>query len=335
MRHEKSQLESRCFYKKKDSQSRKWQLTINNPLEKDFTHEKIKQLISGIKPCIYYCLSDEIGGKEKTHHTHIFIACSSGVRFSTIKNKFPQAHIELAKGTCEQNRDYVFKLGKHEKSKGETKIKDTQEEYGEMPLERQGSRNDLADLYDMIKQGYSDIEILEENLDKIFKIDFFEKIRQAIRQNEQKNKIRDLTVTYIYGETGTGKTSSIMNEYGLENVYRVTSYEHGAFDGYKGQDVIVFEEFCSSFKINDMLNYLDCYPLELPCRYANKIACYTKVYIVSNVPLFYQYKDVQGQNFETWKAFLRRIQIVKEYYAYKLFNEYSIEEYIEKYSNNK
>ncbi len=32
----------------------------------------------------------------------------------------------------------------------------------------------------------------------------------------------------------------------------------------KGQDVIVFEEFRSSLKIQDMLNYLDGYPCELP-----------------------------------------------------------------------
>lgn len=32
-------------------------------------------------------------------------------------------------------------------------------------------------------------------------------------------------------------------------------------------------------------NILDGYPLELPCRYANKQACYTEVYLVSNLPL--------------------------------------------------
>ena len=29
----------------KDTQSRKWQLTINNPVEHGFTHDKIKDLI--------------------------------------------------------------------------------------------------------------------------------------------------------------------------------------------------------------------------------------------------------------------------------------------------
>jgi hypothetical protein len=68
---------------------------------------------------------------------------------------------------------------------------------------------------------------------------------------------RILEVTYIYGQTGKNKTRSVMDKYGYENVYRVTKYDHTAFDTYRGQDVVMFEEFRSSFKIEEMLNYLD------------------------------------------------------------------------------
>ena len=64
-----------------------------------------------------------------------------------------------------------------------------------------------------------------------------------------------------------------------------------------------------------MLNYLDGYPLMLPCRYANRQACYTKVYLISNVPLENQYRGVQMDEPLTWKAFLRRIHHVVEYTA--------------------
>ena len=279
-------------------------------------------------------MSDEVGKKDNTHHTHIFIACLSAVRFSTMKNRFPLAHIEMARGTSEQNRDYVFKIGKYEKEKGETRLPNTQEEYGEMPIERQGARNDINDLYDMIKSGMTDFDIIEENPAYMLKMDILEKVRQTIKQNEYKNKIRDIKVKYIYGKAGTGKTYGVINEHGLENIYRVTNYNYGGFDTYRGQDIIVFEEFNSSFKIQDMLNYLDCYPLELPCRYANKIACFTKVYIISNISLFSQYIDVQTQYPETWNAFLRRINNVKEYYNYNCYNEYSVDEYIEYYNLN-
>ncbi len=56
-----------------------------------------------------------------------------------------------------------------------------------------------------------------------------------------------------------------------------------------------------------MLNYLDGYPVELPCRYANKQACYTKVYILSNIPFEQQYPNIQAEQPETWLALKRRI----------------------------
>lgn len=59
--------------------------------------------------------------------------------------------------------------------------------------------------------------------------------------------------------------------------------------------------------------YLDGYPLELPCRYANKIACYTKVYIITNIALIDQYVSIQNEHIETWKAFKRRINRVIHY----------------------
>ena len=103
-----------------------------------------------------------------------------------------------------------------------------------------------------------------------------------------------------------------MERYGYENVYRVTDYKH-PFDTYKGQDILIFEEFHSNIKIQDMLNYLDGYPLDLPCRYNNKVACYTKVYITSNMSLRDQYVNIQREYEETWNAFLRRIGTVKTF----------------------
>lgn len=86
-----------------------------------------------------------------------------------------------------------------------------------------------------------------------------------------------------------------------------------SFDSYSGQDVLVFEEFNSQIPIEDMLNFLDVYPLNLPARYNDKTACYTMVYITSNLPLTAQYPEVQQYRPETWRAFLRRITRVVEY----------------------
>lgn len=292
-----------------DTQSRKWQLTINNPTEKGFTHERIRAELDSLKSVIYWCMADEIG-ENGTYHTHVYIQGKGAMRFSTIKKRFDSAHIEMAKGTALQNREYVAKSGKWEKDKKhETCVDGTFEEWGEMPVERQGARNDLADLHAMVKEGLSDYDILEQMPEAMLQLDKIQLTRQVIVQEKYKNSWRDLTCAYIYGDTGTGKTRSVMEKYGYENVFRVTDYFH-PFDNYRGQDVIIFEEFRSGFRIADMLNYLDGYPLELPCRYANKYACYTKVYIISNIPLSEQYRN---QPQESFNAFLRRINYVLHY----------------------
>lgn len=224
-----------------------------------------------------------------------------------MKNKFEGAHFEIAKGTNVENRDYIFKLGKWQNhKKHETNLSETHREWGEIPIERQGARNDLADLYDMIKQGMDNFEILEATPEYLMNIDKIERARQVIREKKYREQFRILTVVYIFGSTASGKTRYVMDAHGYENVYRITDYKN-PFDGYQGQDTICFEEFRSNLPIGSMLNYLDGYPLELPCRYNNKIACYETVYIISNISLEQQYKSTQIDEPETWKAFLRRV----------------------------
>lgn len=309
-----------------DSRSRKWQLTINNPIEKEFTHDKIKEILFEFSNLIYFCMSDEIG-ENGTFHTHIYFVVENPAKFSTLKNRFPEAHIEMVNGTSLENRDYVFKQGKWlDDKKKETNIEDSHEEYGECPLERPGKRSDLANLYDMIREGKSNFEIIEENPKYMLHLDKIEKTRQTILESEFKNTFRKMRVEYVYGVTGAGKTRGVMEKYGYDKVFRVTDYLH-PWDGYKGQDVVIFEEFKSSLRIQDMLNYLDGYPLELPSRYTNKIACYTKVFILSNILLEDQYRFVQQEDPGVWEAFLRRVHCVR-LYSRSGVDVYTVPEYM-------
>lgn len=312
---------------KKDTQGRKYAICQNNPLNYGFDHEKIKNSLSNMKSITYWIMSDEIGEKG-TYHTHIFTYSKSPIRYSTMLNNFPHADIEQAFGTCKQNIEYVTKSGKWSDSeKSETSVPGTTEEWGTLPEENQGQKPELAILYDMVKSGYSNYEIIEHNPDYLYDIAKIDMVRLTVRQEEYKNVWRDLTVTYIWGKTGTGKTRGIMEQYGYENVYRCTSYQH-PFDLYKGEDIIIFEEFNSSIKINDMLSYIDGYPVSLECRYANKIACFTKVYILSNIPLEKQYPNVKEDNLSTWLAFIRRISGVKWYKSEtEIINYDSTDEY--------
>lgn len=303
------------------TRSRKWLLTINNPAEHGYSHDYIKSALASFKAVKYWCMCDEVGGKNNVYHTHLFIMGNNGILFSTVKKKFPKAHIDYCRGLAQENRDYVCKEGKYKgTSKEETNIKDTFEEMGDCPVEKPGQRSDLVDLYDMIKSGMDNYDILENDPTYMMQLDKIDRCRQIVKEKEFRSKFRELQVEYWSGKTGTGKTKTIMERYGYDEVFRVTSYRY-PFDNYRGQDVIIFEEFFDSLSIQEMLTLLDGYPLDLPCRYNNKTACYTKVYILSNVDLTDQYRDVQIHSKETWNAFLRRI------HAVKIFDDHGIKDY--------
>lgn len=267
-----------------------------------------------MKSVTYYCLADEIGLDTGTPHTHIFFAAKSPIKFSRVKNLFPEAHIEQTRGSSTENRDYVKKSGKWaDDVKVDSSIPDTFEEWGDIPDEPgQGYRTDMAQIYTYIHEGLSNAEIMAINPEAATHIGKFDKIRQAIFEERYRTAFRDLSVTYIFGPTETGKTRFVMEEHGYDSVYRVTDYAH-PFDQYHLQPVICFDEFRSSLMVGDMLNYLDGYPLSLPARYANRVACYTTVYIISNVSLKNQFPNVQQSDPKTWEAFVRRIHRVVEY----------------------
>lgn len=299
----------------RDTHSRKYLLTCNNPQDKGATHEKLKEIISGFKSIIYYCMADEVGSEEHTFHTHIYLHFSSSVRFSTIKNQFGNIspHIDVSRGSAIQNRDYIFKENKHFGTEKETtNLKDTHYEWGTIPIERQGSRSDLAALYELIKSGATNAELLEENPNNMQHLMLIDRTRKTVLEEKYKNEWRSLTVTYIWGKTNIGKTRYVMEKQGYSNCYRVTDYSH-PWDSYNLQKTILLDEYSSNIKLTEFLPIIDGYPVELSCRYSNKQAVFFEVVVVSNIPLNSQYPSAQIEHQDIWQAFLRRINRIYEF----------------------
>lgn len=320
----------------KDKQSRKYQLTINNPADTGFSHDKIKEIfVTRFKSFEYGAMCDEIG-EQGTPHTHVFICFRSPVRFSMIKKYTPTAHIEFVAGSVVQNLEYLQKTGKWaETAKAETSVPGTFEEWGDRPPENLGKNRDLEVLYSMVvDEGLSNAEIMRVNKDYCTMLDKIDRIRTTYLQDKYKSKRRlDLITEYVFGVTGSGKSRGILDEFGDSNVYRITDYDH-PFDHYCCEPVIVFEEFRSSLPLSEMLQYLDVYGITLKARYANKYACFNRVFIVTNWNLEKQYAERQVNDEESWDAFLRRIHKVKHYVSKDEIITYdSVEDYMNR--NNK
>lgn len=313
-------------------QSRKWQLTFNNPAEHGFDHDSIVSTLETISSVLYWCLCDEVGS-EGTYHTHLYVAFQNPKLHTVLENAFPGAHRENVKGTSQQNRDYVLKDGakynkqsdgSYEYTDSSGKLhkginhSDTFLEWGELPHEHQGKSKDAEIILGMLQDGATDYDILLSVPSAMNHLEDVARSRSVLRDSEFATKWRDLEVTYIFGSTGTGKTRGVMDKYGYQSCYRVTDYKH-PFDTYNGEDVIIFEEFRSGLKHGDMLNYLDGYPLLLPCRYFNRQACYTKVFLISNVPPEQQYSGVDKPS---RAAFFRRIHKVVYYDNFSHVSEF-------------
>ena len=300
-----------------NTQSRKWSLVINNPQECGLDHSTIAEILRKFSPA-YFCMADEIA-TTGTYHTHIFLYSPSPIRFSTVKNRFPTAHIDKTYGSAKENRDYIRKEGKWaETDKAETKVPDTFLEWGDMPAEKEEKAPQMYKLIQEVREGISTANIIEGSPNLAFRVRDIDTLRQTLLSDRYASENRKIEVWYIFGASGTGKTRGIYERHDAKDICRITNYRNGrgiSFDGYTGQDVLVFEEFHSQIPIEDMLNYLDIYPLSLPARYSDRVACYTRVHITSNLPLEKQYRNVQWDSLETWRAFIRRIHKVLEYRA--------------------
>ncbi len=326
---------------KRDTQSRSWTLCFNNIEETGYNLEKICEIITTDIPSLrYYCASEEIGLEEKKLHAHAYIYTANPIRFSTIKGKFPDSdvHVEESLGSPVHNHEYVFKIGKWaDDPKADTRIDGRQCEWGNLPQTKQSKLSDEVQLIEAVKAGLPNCKILETMPEIAVKhYHELDRMRLDFVRNKCANERRiDLKVHYIFGATGTGKTRGALDEYGDACTYRVTDYQH-PFDGYDAtrHSVIIFDEFRSSLKLQDMLQYLDIYPIDLPCRYSNKFAAYTTVFIISNEPFEKQYPEyvssTDPDKLRTYEAWKRRINgFVREYMEDGTINEWaSLKEYL-------
>lgn len=188
-------------------------------------------------------------------------------------------------------------------------------QWGEKPAEPATSRthSDWDAIHEMVNKGMALYQILEEMPHMIRYISAIARLEAEVQVRTMLQFRTDMQVTYLTGPAGVGKSRSIDAKHGEANVYRITNKKN-PWDGYRGQPVVVFEEYRSGYGIETMLNWLDGYRLMLPCRYADRPARFTQIYLVTNIDLHDQFIGMQDTQHETWCAFLRRITKVVEWY---------------------
>lgn len=327
-----------------DKRGRCWVFTLNG-LDIDFSeynlsnvYEKIKSL-SELAHVRYICGGVESGSNSNRLHFQGYVEFTKSMRYTSVGKlldsrftilkhrpakqrkklrkgysyaKKNQPHnltwIDRKKGSREQAKNYALKIEQYA-DEAETQILQPIQ-YGKWV--ENGQRLDLEDLANDIIQGKTDHQIFERDSVAFMRhIKMIRETRAMLQDTEYNNKFRHIEVCYIYGKTRTGKTTLITNHFGYENVYRITDSKN-PWDGYTNQPIIIFEEFRETYPLETMLSWLEGHPVQLPARYYNRTAAYTKVFIISNWEWSKQYEIARESIPEDYAALLARIHHVVE-----------------------
>lgn len=277
----------------KNSQSRGWILTEFDIVDPEVLVEKLRmKKWAGV-------FQLEAGTETGRKHYQMYIEHSSAIRFSTIKKLFPTAHVEPRKGTKKQAWDYC--------SKEETRLSGPWE-IAPVAFEEQGKRSDLEDYRDFLVEGGTIGDLFEQFPNAMRYVAGLNRLEEELAVKAGKNVIVDRTVDFIYGPTGSGKTLSIFEKYERLEFYRVTNWKN-PFDNYRGERVIVLDEFLGQLPIETMLMLMDRYSSVFPARYRDRVNLSEKIIIISNLSLsgIKQRYVSNGVADVSWAAFERRI----------------------------
>lgn len=222
-----------------------WCFTLNNYGPNDI--HRLEQLASG-DSITYLCFGKETGASG-TPHLQGYVSFSSRKSRNRAKQAIgSRAHLESAKGSPQQNRDYCSKDGDFT-------------EYGTLPS-GQGSRRDLEELKTAIESG-CDLRTIQTQFFREY-LRYPRAIESMVLRNSSTRQW-ETQVKVLWGPTGTGKTRKVHEEVEASNLY---SHPGGRwFDGYEGHTDVLFDDFGGSeFKITYLLKLLDRYPMRVPIK---------------------------------------------------------------------
>lgn len=200
-------------------------------------------------------------------HIQGYVELKTPMRMSSIKNLINQdPHLERRLGTREQARAYCMK--DDSRVSGPT-------EHGEWSG-GQGARNDLVAVAAMATEGASMQAIATEYPVQVIR---YHKGINYLRNLNQVPLMRDITVELHIGPPGVGKSHLAMTQ----NPNAFWKQNGKWWDGYQGQETVVFDDFKGScYPHEDLLHALDGYPLRVEIKGEFLTYCATKIVLTTN-----------------------------------------------------
>ena len=270
--------------------ARHFQITLNE-IDK---YLDVKNYIMGLKNLNYYIACKELA--PTTNHEHIHIYCQFTNTQKISLKKLKGAHIEMCKGTPQQNQEYIKKDGNIFDEWGDIRNSGnyTIENVKNMDIKE---REQLPLIYyNIVKQ------INQEEANQLTLEDFGKKVK----------------VIYIYGDSGVGKTSKakeLIKEYFNENnvnTFNLVKYENNFWMGVSEKSkVALYDDFRDShMKPSEFINFIDynVHPMNIKGGSIKNKYEYIIITSVQNPDELW--KNVQERDEEPKKQWMRRMEII-------------------------
>jgi len=207
---------------------------------------------------------------------------------SAMRKLFKGHDIQIAKGTAEECRDYI--KGPYSKNGKEKPVNPDAVEVGTIP--QQGKRNDLRAFHEDIQKGKRGRDLSVDHLESRAK---YPKLEQTLINEEDEQRAIQMfkegfcpEVHVRWGEPGTGKSRYVYEKHDPESIYELNlgdgCNKSVWWDGYRGQEVILINDFDGELGWKYLLRFLDRYPFRMQIKGSHCWRLCKYIYITSNDP---------------------------------------------------
>lgn len=250
---------------------KRWCFTVNNP----GTWEPLAD-VDDMAEIGYIVWQTERGDREGTTHIQGYVRFQRRMRLNAVKQFFKRRdmHLEGARGSEAQNKDYC--------TKESSRVDGTHGEAGEYDPKQgqQGRRSDLEAIAEEVKRGDTIPEIAARHPGDFIRYgQGIERLAEVIAPPPPVQRV--VTNYVLWGPTGVGKTHRVLTTFA--NVYQVLGRGRDPWGRYRGQDVLLLDEFdYKKWSPQELNAILDKWRFPLDARYHDKYAAWTLVFICCN-----------------------------------------------------
>ena len=225
----------------------------------------------------------ERGGETGYLHWQILAAFKKKVSCAKVKSLFGNScHVEISRSAAAN--DYVWKE--------DTRVDNTQFELGHLAMKRNCSTD-----WDVVRTNAEQGNFKEIPSDVYVR--HFSNLKRIHVDSLAPNPcVKEVYV--FWGKTGTGKSKRAWEEATFDAYPKDPNSKF--WDGYRGQENVVIDEYRGAISISHMLRWLDRYPTIVEIKGSSSVLACKRIWITSNISPDQWYPDLD----EETRAALRR-----------------------------